>query len=213
MLTLIKVRVRTYLENTSWGIHPDMVGKRDAPYTKISPLFDRLKKSAAEHGYTGLFGRIRYAVRFLTNFYLNLLAIFMPYSGLRVFMHKLRGVKVGKNVLIGFNVTIDNIYPNLITIEDGVSLAGSNLILAHSKPLEYHKSVFESYVAPVVIKKNAWVTVGVIILAGVTIGEGSIVTANSVVTKDIPPNCIAGGNPAKVIKKLDTDEEKNGLPE
>ena len=138
--------------------------------------------------------------------------MFLPYSGLRVFLHKLRGVKIGKNVLIGFNVTIDNIYPNLITIEDGVSLAGNNLILAHSKPLEYHKDILKSYVAPVVIKKNAWVTVGVIVLAGVTIGEGSIITANSVVTEDISPNCLAAGNPAKVIKRLDVQEgNKNGI--
>lgn len=97
------------------------------------------------------------------------------------------------------------IYPHLVTIEDGASLAGNNLILAHSKPLEYHKNVLESYVAPVVIKKNAWVTVGVTVLARVTIGEGSVIAANSLVTKDIPPHCLAGGNPAKVIKQFEID--------
>ncbi|MFC2056408.1 acyltransferase [Chloroflexota bacterium] len=114
----------------------------------------------------------------------------------------MRGVKIGKNVLIGFNVTIDNIYPSQITIEDGVSLAGDNLILAHSKPMEYHKDIFESYIAPVVIKKNAWVTVGAIVLAGVTIGEGSVIVAGSVVNEDIPANCIAAGNPAKAIRTI-----------
>jgi len=192
----------------SKDIKADKNRKTSVPYTRVEGLRRRFRKSAAEHGYSGLFGRMRYAVRFLANFYLNLLAMFVPYSGLRVFLHKLRGVKVGKNVLIGFNVTIDNIYPNLITIEDGVSLAGNNLILAHSKPLEYHADAFESYVAPVVIKKNAWVTVGVIVLAGVTIGEGSVIAANSVVTTDIPPNCLAAGNPAKVTKKLGAEEGK-----
>lgn len=191
-----------------------MVKKQDVPYTKVGPLPERFKQSATEHGYNTFWGRIIYALRFLCSFYLNLLAMLMPYSGPRVFLHKLRGVKVGKNVLIGFNVTIDNTYPNLVTIEDGVSLAGNNLILAHSKPLEYHKDIFKSYVAPVVIKKNAWVTVGVIVLAGVTVGEGSIITANSVVTKNIPPNCLAAGNPAKVIKKLDAgDEREVGITE
>ena len=122
--------------------------------------------------------------------------------------------RIGKDVLIGFNVTIDNIYPKLITIEDGVSLAGNNLILAHSKPLGYHKNVVDSYVAPVVIKKNAWLTAGVIVLAGVTVGEGSIIAASSVVTDDIPPRCLAAGNPAKVIKKLDVgDEREIGIAE
>ncbi|MFC1988447.1 acyltransferase [Chloroflexota bacterium] len=119
----------------------------------------------------------------------------------------MRGVKIGKNVLLGFNVTLDNIYPNLITIEDGVSLAGNNLILAHSKPMEYYKDIFESYAAPVVIKKNAWVTVGVIILAGVTIGEGSVIVAGSVVNEDIPANCIAAGNPAKAIRAIEKKQD------
>jgi acetyltransferase-like isoleucine patch superfamily enzyme len=47
------------------------------------------------------------------------------------------------------------------------------------------------------------------VLAGVTIGEGAVVTAGSVVTKDIPSNCLAGGNPAKVIKELDTSSMKD----
>jgi acetyltransferase-like isoleucine patch superfamily enzyme len=62
----------------------------------------------------------------------------------------------------------------------------------------------------VVIKKNAWVTVGVTVLAGVTIGEGSVIAANSLVTNDIPPHCLAAGNPAKIIKKLDIEEGENG---
>jgi acetyltransferase-like isoleucine patch superfamily enzyme len=181
-----------------------MMGKRvEAPYTKVEGLPNRLKKSSIEHGYNGWLGMVRYSFKAVINFYLNILAIIMPYSGPRVLIHRLRGVKIGKNVLIGFNVTLDNTYPQLITIKDGVSLAGNNLIIAHSKPLEYHKKVFQSYVAPVVLEKNVWVTVGVIILPGVTIGEGSVIAAGSVVTENIPPNCLAAGNPAKVIKTLD----------
>ena len=183
--------------------------KKSAPYTKVDTLSERFKKSAEEHGYTGSLGHLKYSVKYLRNFYFNLFAMFVPYSGLRVALHRVRGVKIGKNVLIGFNVTIDNIYPHLVTIEDGVSLAGNNLILTHSKPLEYHKNALESYVAPVVIKKNVWVTVGVTVLAGVTIGEGSVIAANSVATKDIPPHCLAAGNPAKVIKVLEIKGEEN----
>ena len=57
---------------------------------------------------------------------------------------------------------------------------------------------------PVIIGKNCWIGEKVIILPGVTIGCNSIVGAGSVVTKDIAPNCIAVGNPAKVIKKYDS---------
>ncbi|GAC23344.1 galactoside O-acetyltransferase [Paraglaciecola mesophila KMM 241] len=54
--------------------------------------------------------------------------------------------------------------------------------------------------APVIIKDNVWIGYGVTILKGVEIGEGSIVAAGSVVTKNIPPYSIAGGIPSKVIK-------------
>ena len=55
---------------------------------------------------------------------------------------------------------------------------------------------------PVHIGKNAWITSKCIVLGGVTIGEGSIIGAGSVVTRDIPPNVFAAGNPCKVIRKL-----------
>lgn len=55
--------------------------------------------------------------------------------------------------------------------------------------------------APVHIKNNVWLCSGCTIMPGVTVGEGSVVAANSVVTKDVPPHCIVAGNPAKVIKE------------
>ncbi len=56
---------------------------------------------------------------------------------------------------------------------------------------------------PVVIEDNVWIGEGSTILKGVTIGEGSIIGCNSVVTKDVPPYSIAAGNPAKVVKKIE----------
>jgi acetyltransferase-like isoleucine patch superfamily enzyme len=179
-----------------------MKGRSAAPYTRTEGLPTRLENLSSEYGYNGLWGIVRYSLKFLINYYLNWLAMLMPYSGPRVIIHRMRGVNIGKNVLIGHNVTLDNTYPHLIIIKDGASLAGHNLVLAHSKPLEYHKKDFSSYTAPVVIEKDAWITVGVIILAGSTIGEGSVVAAGSVVTSDIPPDCLAAGNPARVIKRL-----------
>lgn len=57
--------------------------------------------------------------------------------------------------------------------------------------------------APIVIGENVWLGVRVIVGKGVTIGDNSIIGAGSVVTKDIPANCIAAGNPARVVRQLD----------
>lgn len=56
---------------------------------------------------------------------------------------------------------------------------------------------------PIVIHDNVWIGTGCIILPGVEIGEGSVIAAGSVVTKSIPPRCLAGGNPARVIRQYD----------
>lgn len=55
---------------------------------------------------------------------------------------------------------------------------------------------------PVIIGQNVWVGDKATILPGVTIGDGAVIGANSVVTKDVPPYSIVGGNPAKVLKQL-----------
>ncbi len=59
---------------------------------------------------------------------------------------------------------------------------------------------------PVIIEDNVWVGLATIIIKGVTIGTNSVVAAGSVVTRDVPPNCVVGGNPASIIKTF-SDEE------
>lgn len=65
------------------------------------------------------------------------------------------------------------------------------------------------YDQDVVIEEDVWIGCNVTILKGVTIGRSSIIAAGSLVVKDVPPYCIVGGVPAKVIKKKWTDEEIN----
>lgn len=67
----------------------------------------------------------------------------------------------------------------------------------------------EDIVANIVIEDNVWIGRSVTILGGVTVGEGSVIGANSVVVKDIPPYSIAVGNPAKVVKHRDINKYKN----
>jgi len=149
---------------------------------------------------------IPFLFRKFINYSLALLAYNCPINSLRVKFHRWRGVKIGKDVTIGFHVTLDHSYPKYITIEDDVTLSGENYILAHSIPKTHWKNVAPAYVSEVIIKKGTWITLGVKVLPGVTIGSYSIISAGSVVHKDIPPNVVAGGIPIKVLREIDLGE-------
>jgi len=137
------------------------------------------------------------------NYILERLAYNCPVNSWRVRFHRWRGVKIGNNVMIGLQVTLDHSYPSFIAIEDDVSLAGNNYLLAHSNPYPHFRNVLKSYVAEVRIKKGAWLGIGAMVMPGISIGEYSIIAAGSLVTKDIPDKVMAGGMPAKVIKEID----------
>lgn len=130
-----------------------------------------------------------------------------PIGGkMRCRFERWRGVNIGKHVFLGGGSVLDRVRPDLITIEDYVSLAGGIYILTHSNPTTPLREILgpgSNKVAPVHIKRGAWVAVNVVILPGVTIGENAIVSASSVVTKDVPPYTIVAGAPAKVIKEID----------
>ena len=77
-------------------------------------------------------------------------------------------------------------------------------------PVDYserrnRRPISEHQIDPVVIEDDAWVGYRATILKGTTVGARSIVAAESVVTRDVPPDCVVGGNPAKIIKTLDND--------
>lgn len=130
---------------------------------------------------------------------------------LRVFLQRLRGVKIGKHVFIGIACYFDPVRPDLIKIEDWVSIAGMVTILTHSEPTQPIREILGesgNKIAPVTIKRGAWVGVNCVVLPGVTIGENSIIAAGAVVTKDIPPYSVAGGVPAKVIKQIEQKSNK-----
>ena len=63
-------------------------------------------------------------------------------------------------------------------------------------------------VAPIIIEDNAWIAANSIITAGVTIGKHAIVAGGSVVTKNVPPYTIVAGNPAKAIKRYQSESQK-----
>ena len=157
-------------------------------------------------GYKGTFGKIKLKIRFLKSWIFHVLAYSSPISNWVVKCQRKRGVEIGRNCHISPYVLIDLIYPELIKLEDNVTIGSNSMIFAHVNPTanEYlKKHGYPRTVKSVVIKKGAVISVGCIIIAGVTIGENAMVGAGSVVTNDIPDNCVAVGNPARVIKKVE----------
>ena len=127
------------------------------------------------------------------------------------------GCKVGKGCFIGDYVRIDLGHADMITVEDSVSIASGTRLLCHQRDFTDYR-VGDDYmklgyiVKPIVLKKGCLVGMESMVMPGVTIGEGAIVGAGSLVTHDIPAWTIAAGRPAKVlrvIEKRDNQEEKS----
>jgi acetyltransferase-like isoleucine patch superfamily enzyme len=109
-------------------------------------------------------------------------------------------IQIGNNTIVNNNIVI--ISEEEIIIGDNV-LIGTNVEIIDS---DFHSVSADRNIkhktAPVNIKSNVWIGSNVKILKGVTIGENSIISNSSVVTKNIPSNTIAGGIPAKIIKEV-----------
>jgi acetyltransferase-like isoleucine patch superfamily enzyme len=126
----------------------------------------------------------------------NIPAMLAPHTKLRVFFHRLRGVKIGKNVEIGFLVVIDNLYPDRVTIEDNVTITARCTILAHDESYAYARGG-EEVIKDTRICENAFIGVHSVILCGVRVGKRAIVGAGSVVTEDVGDDVTVVGVPAK----------------
>lgn len=113
-------------------------------------------------------------------------------------------VKFGKNVFINHSAILSA--SGGIEFEDGV-MAAPGLKIATINHDMYERHTKYTY-GKVTIKKNAWLGIGVTICPGVTVGENAVVGAGAVVTKDVPDNAVVGGVPAKVIKMLDPNGQK-----
>ena len=174
--------------------------RQQLPYYHNRRLLESIRESAKVHGYRCF---LWFAIIRWKDHVFNQWAMRCPWNGIRIRLQRWRGVNIGKHVHIGPGCTLDYPYPYFITIGDGASLAGNNYVLAHSTPLEYHSRCVESFVAPTVIGRNAWVGVNATILPGVTIGDGAIVAAGAVVTKDVPPRTLVAGVPARIVKQLE----------
>lgn len=153
--------------------------------------------------------------KYFGNIYLSLLDKMMNWTileplnprKLRPILMRKMGCTVGKGCFIGSGIKIDTGHADMIILEDGVSVAGGVRLLCHQRDFsnycvgdDYNKLSYT--VKPIVLKKGCLIGMETFVLPGVTVGEGAIVGAGSLVTKDIPAWTVATGRPAKVVRQI-----------
>lgn len=112
---------------------------------------------------------------------------------------------IGDNTTINYQVGIS--VECKVEIGNNCLIAGETMIFDNNSHALYssnRRKMSEDDVAPIRIEDNVWIGMRSLILKGVTIGNGAVVAAGSVVTKDVPSLTLVGGNPARVIKEIDT---------
>ncbi|WP_394208966.1 acyltransferase [Enterovibrio calviensis] len=117
---------------------------------------------------------------------------------------------IGDNIDIGWQTTIA--VGRKVVIGDNVRIAGRAFLAGYpGHPINAQDRAagmpeLDSQVGDIILEPDVWLATGVSVMAGVTIGHGTIVAAGSVVTSDLPPNVVAGGIPAKVLRNLTVEE-------
>jgi acetyltransferase-like isoleucine patch superfamily enzyme len=108
--------------------------------------------------------------------------------------------RIGRNVFINQNCTFYDL--GGIDIADDVMIGPNVSIITSGHPVEPSRRRAFTIAKPIVIERNVWIAAGATIIGGVTVGENSVVAAGSVVTRDVPPNTLVGGNPARLIRPI-----------
>ncbi|SFI94457.1 sugar O-acetyltransferase [Caulobacter sp. UNC279MFTsu5.1] len=109
-------------------------------------------------------------------------------------------IRVGRNVFVNQNCTFYDL--GGIDIGDDVMIGPNVSLITSGHPVEPSRRRDGVVARPIVIGRNVWIAAGATIIGGVTVGENSVVAAGSVVTRDVPPDTLVGGNPARVIRSI-----------
>jgi acetyltransferase-like isoleucine patch superfamily enzyme len=112
-------------------------------------------------------------------------------------------IRVGRNVFVNQNCTFYDL--GGLDIADDVLIGPNVSLITAGHPLEPSRRRSATIGKPIAIERNVWIAAGATIVGGVTVGENSVVAAGSVVTSDVAPNTLVGGNPAGVIRSLGSD--------
>jgi len=124
---------------------------------------------------------------------------FSMYEGSSIYIAKDAILELGANSFINTNTTIDC----FLHIVIGSDCAISDYVRIQDSDSHYiiENGIKKINTSPVIIGNHVWICKNSVILKGVTIGDGAVIAAGAVVTKNVPPRCLVGGNPAKVIKQ------------
>lgn len=129
------------------------------------------------------------------NFIVIQIARFTPFLSVKNWLYRtfLR-MKVGEKTSFALMVVPDVMFPEMISV-------GSNTIIGYNTTILAHEYLIKEYrLGPVVIGNEVMIGANSTILPGITIGDGAIVAAGSLVHKDVPPGAFVGGNPMRLIK-------------
>lgn len=114
-------------------------------------------------------------------------------------------IEIGEETFINMNVVM--LDGAKITIGSHVLIGPSVQLYTASHSLDYRSRLkWETFCKPITIEDSVWIGGNSVINQGVTIGARSVIAANSVVNSDVPPDCLYGGTPAKLIRRLSEDE-------
>jgi len=133
--------------------------------------------------------------RVVFNFIIITLCKYIPFLGMKRWLYKMTGMRVGRDVSFGLASMVDIFFPHLITI-------GENCVIGYNSTILCHEFLIHEYrTGEVVIGREVMIGANSTILPGVVIGDGAVVGAGALVNRDVPPGVTVAGVPAQVIKK------------
>jgi acetyltransferase-like isoleucine patch superfamily enzyme len=134
---------------------------------------------------------------------LHILARVTILASLRHAMYRGMGVRMGRHVFVGLDTWLDDQFPELIVLEDDVTISFRVTVVVHDDAKRMDRTeagALDGTVAPVVMKRGCYLGAGCLVLPGVTVGEYAVVAAGAVVTRDVPAGTVVAGVPARVVK-------------